>query len=231
VVTTLHGTDITLIQRRTYGEINELFPKGEIDLAFICTGPYALGREVFGFDALATPVVRGEPFYQSYLIVHKDNDFSALKKAVIHVHRHMSVKHLLQALESISESAEKSELRSLGASISAIAIRLESEIEAVSDALFSTVETVSNKIDANPYNIKEVLFSISNNFDIMNSTSTIGSLSVAAQYINRETISTIYTQQDLKDANQKGYEEGYKAAREIFSNRRTSTRVQTLDVT
>lgn len=71
-------TDITLIQRRTYGEINELFPKGEIDLAFICTGPYAFGREVFGFDALATPVVRGEPFYQSYLIVHKDKGYKGL---------------------------------------------------------------------------------------------------------------------------------------------------------
>lgn len=70
--------DITLIQRRTYGEINELFPKGEIDLAFICTGPYAVGREVFGFDALATPVIRGEPLYQSYLIVHKDSHFSSL---------------------------------------------------------------------------------------------------------------------------------------------------------
>lgn len=70
--------DITLIQRRTYGEINELFPKGEIDLAFICTGPYAVGREVFGFDALATPVIRGEPFYQSYLIVHKDSQFNNL---------------------------------------------------------------------------------------------------------------------------------------------------------
>ena len=72
------GRDITLIQRRTYGEINELFPKGEIDLAFICTGPYALGRQVFGFDALATPVIRGEPFYRSYLIVHKNSGFHKL---------------------------------------------------------------------------------------------------------------------------------------------------------
>jgi phosphonate transport system substrate-binding protein len=70
--------EITLIQRRTYGEINELFPKGEIDLAFICTGPYAVGREVFGFEALATPMIRGEPRYRSYLIVHKDSDFNNL---------------------------------------------------------------------------------------------------------------------------------------------------------
>ncbi len=77
--------EITLIQRRTYGEINELFPKGDIDLAFICTGPYAVGREVFGFDALVTPVIRGEPYYRSYLIVHRDsafNDLSDLKGRV-----------------------------------------------------------------------------------------------------------------------------------------------------
>ena len=50
---------------------NALFPKGEVDLAFICTGPYAASRDKYGFDAIATPQVRGQPFYQSYLIVPK----------------------------------------------------------------------------------------------------------------------------------------------------------------
>ena len=72
------GRDVTLIQKKTYGEINELFPKGEIDLAFICTGPYTMGKEVFGFDARATPVIRGEPLYQSYLIVHKNSSHKNL---------------------------------------------------------------------------------------------------------------------------------------------------------
>jgi len=71
--------DVHLIQRKTYGEINELFPKGQIDLAFICTGPYAVGKKLFGFEALATPVIRGQPFYQSYLIVHKNSDFQQLQ--------------------------------------------------------------------------------------------------------------------------------------------------------
>ena len=66
---------IQLIQRRTYDEVNALFPKGEIDLAFICTGPFAASREKLGFQALATPQVRGQPFYQSYLIVPKDSSF------------------------------------------------------------------------------------------------------------------------------------------------------------
>ena len=64
------------IQRKTYDEINELIRKGEVDLAFICTGPYASGRERYGFEALATPIVRGEPYYQSYLIVNRDSPFN-----------------------------------------------------------------------------------------------------------------------------------------------------------
>ncbi len=68
---------IQLIQRKTYREINELFLKQQIDLAFICSGPYAIGKEKYGFEALATPVIRGNPFYQSYLIVNKN---SAIEK-------------------------------------------------------------------------------------------------------------------------------------------------------
>lgn len=69
------GFRVQLVQRRTYDEVNQLFPKGEIDLAFICTGPFAASREKFGFEALATPLVRGQPFYQSYLIVPKDSPY------------------------------------------------------------------------------------------------------------------------------------------------------------
>lgn len=73
------GREVQLIQRKTYGEINELFGKGQIDLAFICSGPYASKKEKYGFEALVTPLVRGEPFYQSYLIVNNDSSFHRLE--------------------------------------------------------------------------------------------------------------------------------------------------------
>jgi phosphonate transport system substrate-binding protein len=73
------GYSVQLIQRKTYGEINELFLKRQIDLAFICTGPYATGKEKYGFVGLATPVVRGEPYYQSYLIVNKNSQFRGIQ--------------------------------------------------------------------------------------------------------------------------------------------------------
>lgn len=79
------GRNVELVQRKTYSEVNELIGKGQIDLAFICSGPYSSGREKYGFELLATPEVKGSHFYQSYLIVNSDSPFqnlSDLKKRV-----------------------------------------------------------------------------------------------------------------------------------------------------
>ncbi|MGV7224544.1 MAG: phosphate/phosphite/phosphonate ABC transporter substrate-binding protein [Nitrospinales bacterium] len=72
------GREIQLVQRKTYEEINQLISAGQIDLAFICSGPYASGRDELGFEALAMPRVRGSHLYQSYLIVNKDSPFHKL---------------------------------------------------------------------------------------------------------------------------------------------------------
>jgi phosphonate transport system substrate-binding protein len=72
------GREIQLVQRKTYGEINRLISMGQIDLAFICSGPYASGREKFGFEALAMPRVRDSHLYHSYLIVNKGSEFQKL---------------------------------------------------------------------------------------------------------------------------------------------------------
>ena len=73
------GRSAQLIQRKTYGEINELFGKGEIDLAFVCSGPYANGKEKYGFQLLSTPQVHGSHFYQSYLIVNEESPYHFLE--------------------------------------------------------------------------------------------------------------------------------------------------------
>jgi phosphonate transport system substrate-binding protein len=69
---------IKLVQRKTYSEINELIGMGQIDLAFICSGPYSGGKEKFGFQALAMPRFRGSHLYQAYLIVNKGSSFQTL---------------------------------------------------------------------------------------------------------------------------------------------------------
>jgi len=72
------GREIEFVQRKTYGEINELLARGQIDMAFICSGPYALGKEKYGIELLATPQVQNSHFYQSYLIVNKNSMFQSL---------------------------------------------------------------------------------------------------------------------------------------------------------
>jgi len=72
------GRKIQLVQRKTYSEIDELFGAGQVDLAFICSGPYATGRQTYGFEALAVPQVRGKHDYRSYLIVHKESPYHQL---------------------------------------------------------------------------------------------------------------------------------------------------------
>ena len=60
---------IEIIQRRTYAEINELLRTGEVDLAFVCTSSYLLGRREFGLELLVAPQVNGETTYRAKLIV------------------------------------------------------------------------------------------------------------------------------------------------------------------
>ena len=73
------GRDIQFIQRKTYGEINELLARSQLDMAFICSGPYVVGKEKHGFELLATPEVQKSHFYHSYLIVHKSSSARRLE--------------------------------------------------------------------------------------------------------------------------------------------------------
>ncbi len=79
------GREIQFIQRKTYGEINELLARGQIDMAFICSGPYVVGKEKHGFELLATPEVQNSHFYHSYLIVNKNSRFQDLADLRGHV--------------------------------------------------------------------------------------------------------------------------------------------------
>jgi phosphonate transport system substrate-binding protein len=73
---------VELIQRETYAEVNDLIEKKEIDAAFVCSGPYVVGKKKFGMELLVAPLVHGELIYYSYIIVPKNSslqDFSELK--------------------------------------------------------------------------------------------------------------------------------------------------------
>lgn len=73
------GKEVELVQRKTYGEVNELLGKGMIDLAFVCSGPYVTGKDRYGFVLLAVPEVHGHPTYSAYLIVNQESPFQRLE--------------------------------------------------------------------------------------------------------------------------------------------------------
>jgi phosphonate transport system substrate-binding protein len=79
------GGDLEFVQRKTYGEIDELLGRGQIDLAFICSGPYVAGKDRYGFIPLAIPQVQGEHFYRSYLIVNKNSSYQRLEDLKGHI--------------------------------------------------------------------------------------------------------------------------------------------------
>lgn len=62
---------VTLVQRRTYRETNDLLTSGRIDVALVCTGGYfdLEQRSGAAVDLIAVPVVRGVTTYESVIIV------------------------------------------------------------------------------------------------------------------------------------------------------------------
>jgi phosphonate transport system substrate-binding protein len=61
------GQEIELVQRRTYQEISGALLDGSVDAAWTCGYPYLQHRSELSL--IGVPVWRGQPLYQSYLIV------------------------------------------------------------------------------------------------------------------------------------------------------------------
>jgi len=67
------GMKVTMIQRKTYGEINDLTATNQIDIAFICSGGYISGVADSAFRLLVLPERDGRRSYQSYIITHESS--------------------------------------------------------------------------------------------------------------------------------------------------------------
>lgn len=67
----LLGSDVELVQRRTYREVNEMLAAGKIDAAFVCTGGFLAMRrqDPASVEILAVPLVAGVDTYHSLIIV------------------------------------------------------------------------------------------------------------------------------------------------------------------
>lgn len=74
------GFPVELVSRRTYQEITALLVSGQLDAAWICGYPFVAHRDAL--QLVAVPLWRGQPLYQSCLIVDQDRnarDFQDLK--------------------------------------------------------------------------------------------------------------------------------------------------------
>lgn len=58
---------VQFLRRKSYVEITDLLLNGELDAGWLCSFSYVFNRA--SLKAIAVPVFRGEPFYESYLIV------------------------------------------------------------------------------------------------------------------------------------------------------------------
>ncbi len=63
------GRPAQLVRRRTYQEITALLLTGQLDAAWVCDDPYVQHEDQLAL--LATPLYRGEPLYQTYIIVNE----------------------------------------------------------------------------------------------------------------------------------------------------------------
>lgn len=73
------GGRIAFVDREDYAEINNLLKKGDIDAAFVCSGPYVDGHKDFGMELLVAPQAYGVTTYYSYIIVAKDSAINNLE--------------------------------------------------------------------------------------------------------------------------------------------------------
>lgn len=70
------GQEIELVQRRTYQEITGALLDGSVDAAWTCGYPFLQHKAELAL--LGVPIWRGEPLYQSYLIVGVDDPATIL---------------------------------------------------------------------------------------------------------------------------------------------------------
>lgn len=67
------GMPVSIVQRKTYQEVNDLIQQKKVDVAFVCSLPYIVGKKKAGMELLVVPKTKGKPLYYSYVIVPSDS--------------------------------------------------------------------------------------------------------------------------------------------------------------
>ena len=72
------GRSLKLVQRPAYAGVNRLLERGEVDLAWICTGAAWKLRDDSGAAPSVVPVVRGSDEYFSYFVVRAESPVDSI---------------------------------------------------------------------------------------------------------------------------------------------------------
>ncbi len=67
------GRPVEMVQKENYDVMDTMLEKGDVSIAFLCSGPYVKNRAKFGAELLVAPQSYGQPLYYAYIIVHKDS--------------------------------------------------------------------------------------------------------------------------------------------------------------
>ncbi|BAU23737.1 phosphonate ABC transporter substrate-binding protein [Caldimicrobium thiodismutans] len=70
---------IVIKQRNNYQKINENLAQNRAHFAYLCTGGYLKGRELYNLEILAIPVINGKKTYQAYVVVHKNSPYQNIE--------------------------------------------------------------------------------------------------------------------------------------------------------
>ena len=73
------GRQTSLIQRKTYAEVNQLLANGDVDLAFVSTGAYCSYRGMNEIEILVMAEHSGNSSYTPEIIVHADSRIRSLR--------------------------------------------------------------------------------------------------------------------------------------------------------
>lgn len=63
------GRHVEYVDAEDYREINRMLKSGELEAAFVCSGPFVDGKKDFGLEFIAAPQAYGKAVYYSYFIV------------------------------------------------------------------------------------------------------------------------------------------------------------------
>ncbi len=74
------GRKVEFVDRENYAIINNMLKNQELDVAFVCGGPYVDGHAEFELELLVAPLAYGEAVYYSYIIVPKDSPVKSFKE-------------------------------------------------------------------------------------------------------------------------------------------------------